>query len=407
MIKPYPYQAESAGKLLQSILTYNSAADLSDTGTGKTVVAITVAKCLSLKPYVVCPKVLMHSWKRHFEMMCAEGDVLNYEMVLRDRWGKWKTRKKYLFDWDIPGDAMLIFDEAHRGKSYKSQTCRLMYSAAKVGIPTLFASATLAESPIDMRAVGFALKLHGFEWELFKSWVLANNWGEAYMGGFAPTSRWNPNEFHKLLEDRSSRVRKADLPDMFTENTIQTIEFDVAIPEVTGDFPNALVKYLEERRVAEKAMVETICAYAKELAEEGNRVPIFFNFQESVETAAKLLETPFIHGGVSPTDRKKAHDQFQRNELLYLPVTHASMGIGVDLHDTTGDYPRVPLISPTLNARELLQTLGRTHRSGGKSNVIQKIFFSCNGPDKRIHKKVQKKVNNIETINDGDLNADS
>lgn len=412
MIKPYPYQAESAGRLIKSLVKYNSAADLSDTGTGKTVVAITVAKCVGLRPFVVCPRVVIHEWKRHFDLMETEGDAINYELVLRNRWGKWRNNHKKFFEWDLPGDSLLIFDEAHRGKSYKSQTSVVMASAAKVEIPTLFASATLAESPKDMRAVGYALKLHnggGYDstgWAIFEAWMLNSGMKRGYFGGYEFSKAWDPVEFRGSFEDRVSRVRKEDLPEMFRNNLIQTIEFDTEVPDPVGDFPNPLVRYLEERRLTERAIVEIVCDYALELVEAGHSVPLFWNFQDTCEQAAKILKCPFINGTVKDEDRKRHIELFQSGKTRLLSCTHDTMGISVSLHDTHGDFPRIPLISPPLDARKLIQTLGRCHRSGAMSDIVQKIFFSANGPDKRIHRKVSKKVHNIESINDGDLNSD-
>lgn len=412
MIKPYPYQAESAGKLIQSLVKYNSAADLSDTGTGKTVVAITVAKCVGLRPFVVCPKIVTHEWKRHFEMMGSRGDVINYERILRETWGKWRNGHKRFFEWDVPNDSLLIFDEAHRGKSYRSQTSVVMASAAKSEIPTLFASATLAESPKDMRAVGYALKLHhGGEytaagWAMFEGWMLSNGMTKGYFGGYQFSKNWDPVAFRQTFEDRISRVRKDDLPDLFRNNQIQTVEFDVDVPDIIGDFQNPLVRYLEERRSTERAIVESVCEYAVELVEAGHSVPLFWNFQDTCEAASKILKCSFINGTVKDADRKSRIDSFQSGKTRLLCCTHDTMGLGVSLHDTNGSFPRVSLISPPLDARKLIQTLGRCHRSGAMSDIVQKIFFSAKGPDKRIHKKVSKKVHNIESINDGDLNSD-
>ena len=46
----------------KSIMKHSRAIDASDTGTGKTFVAIKICKDLDLIPWVVCPKSVISSW---------------------------------------------------------------------------------------------------------------------------------------------------------------------------------------------------------------------------------------------------------------------------------------------------------------------------------------------------------
>tara|TARA_E500000331_G_scaffold270821_1_gene262419 strand:+ start:129 stop:392 length:264 start_codon:yes stop_codon:yes gene_type:complete len=79
-------------------------------------------------------------------------------------------------------------------------------------------------------------------------------------------------------------------------------------------------------------------------------------------------------------------------------------GTGLSLHDETGEYPRVSLISPSFSAIDLRQCLGRVHRATGKSPSIQKIVFASGTVEMRVCKLVRAKLNNLDLINDDEMN---
>ena len=51
----YPAQLKAHNVLVKAVIGNKSALDSSDTGTGKTLKAIEVAKTLGLTPFVICP----------------------------------------------------------------------------------------------------------------------------------------------------------------------------------------------------------------------------------------------------------------------------------------------------------------------------------------------------------------
>ena len=82
-------------------------------------------------------------------------------------------------------------------------------------------------------------------------------------------------------------------------------------------------------------------------------------------------------------------------------------GIGISLHDTIGNHPRVSLISPTWSSIDLVQALGRIHRAGGKSKSLQRIIYTADTIEERIADKLKNKLLNINSINNGDLDLTS
>jgi len=74
------------------------------------------------------------------------------------------------------------------------------------------------------------------------------------------------------------------------------------------------------------------------------------------------------------------------------------------LHDTHGNFPRHSLISPPENARDLIQTLGRNRRVGQMSPAFRSIITLAGSIERRVKAAVERKANQVEEINDGDLN---
>ena len=56
-------------------------------------------------------------------------------------------------------DALLIFDEVHRCKNYKTQNAAMLIAAVEKNIKTVVLSATAAANPMNMYALGRLLKL--------------------------------------------------------------------------------------------------------------------------------------------------------------------------------------------------------------------------------------------------------
>jgi superfamily II DNA or RNA helicase len=77
----YPAQKTAHSILVKALQTHRSALDSSDTGTGKTLKAVEVAKTLGVTPFVVCPKTVIASWESTLMGQGVRGDVLNWEKI--------------------------------------------------------------------------------------------------------------------------------------------------------------------------------------------------------------------------------------------------------------------------------------------------------------------------------------
>lgn len=296
-----------------------------------------------------------------------------------------------------------------------------------VGHPLLLLSATLAESPLDLRAV---LHVSGIcKWSAFFGWLLRNGCRKAVFGGFELIPQRKDETFaylhDELFRKRGSRIRIAELGDLFPETQITAEAFDLGDPdaiqrvydemeEELSDLADAakndgamnpLTIQLRARQKTELLKVPGVAALAQNYVDEGNSVVIFTNFKASLDALCEKLGTDCaIYGGQSASSRQDAIDRFQRDEARIIVVNIQAGGEGISLHDINGNYPRVSLLFPTYSASDLRQALGRIRRSGGKSKSLQRILFAAGTVEEKVCSRVQKKLENIDRLNDGDLN---
>jgi len=201
-----PHQIKPVSDLLEILGSHRTAADFSDTGTGKTYVAAAVAKALALPTLVIVPKIAINQWHRAAEHFDDTLSVINYEMLRTGRtpYGKWDnnppigrasneyfvcvhcqqrvdmeryhpcythpagihcldTKKKpwrygnFHFN---PAVKLVIFDEGHRCGALDSLNADLMIAARRDVPKGLVLTATAACSPLQMWAMGYFLDVH-------------------------------------------------------------------------------------------------------------------------------------------------------------------------------------------------------------------------------------------------------
>ena len=119
---------------------------------------------------------------------------------------------------------------------------------------------------------------------------------------------------------------------------------------------------------------------------------------------SKLLNVKcLVHGKQTYEERKKNIKNFQKNKERIILCNIAAGGQSINLHDETGEFPRVSLIVPSYSSTQLIQALGRIHRAGSKSPATQRIIFCSGTVEEHIAKRLKAKVNNLSNFNDNDL----
>lgn len=197
-----PHQKKSVERILDILRSADSAVDASETGVGKTFVGCAVATALQIPTLVVVPKISITSWHRAAEVFEDRLSVINYERLRAGNtlFGQWENQSKlksganvfqiceicqqrvedqecpyhhsgihcvttkkapvrygkFIFN---PAVKFVIWDECHRCGAMKSLNAEMLIACKRQKIKHLLLSATIAQSPLQMRAIGYSLDL--------------------------------------------------------------------------------------------------------------------------------------------------------------------------------------------------------------------------------------------------------
>ena len=214
-MKLYSYQIPEKDRMVAAVRCHGCAFNAGDTGTGKTPETCAACKELGLRPAIVCPKNLIPVWKK----ACRDWGlseplfVLNYEVLRtgRSRFLTWDSRKRTkIAQWHVPPGTILVFDEVHRCAGQDSLNSKMLAAVRRYGIPTICLSATAAESPLKLRALGFLLRLHDGG-EAFWRFCAAHGCVKNFWGGMEfPIGTARPSSRRAFQIDRA-RLRLAYL----------------------------------------------------------------------------------------------------------------------------------------------------------------------------------------------------
>lgn len=411
------YQVES----LRRLVWYRArgaacTADLSDMGTGKTYVALALARELRLFPFVVCPKSVILDWHEAAERIGVDCEAVNYE-ALKSRKCRFVVWKKGIPTWRVTREkVLLIFDEAHACKSFDAGTLnvRLLASAAYAGYPLHLISATLAHSPAYLYAPGFALGLHDFLH--FSTWAAEHGCFRAGKQYFFNNSKTVLRKLHHhLFNTTAVRVSRAEIgseiPDtqIIPKLTPYPAELSARYERLMAllaeqkergkNYQGKFAELVDELMQIELLKVASTAALALELVEQGYSVAAFFNFNTPIDEFCRLSGCRAkIRGGQKIEERNACIRAFRRDEIPLIAVNNRAGSVGIGLH---GRRDRATLVMPTFRPDVLRQVFGRVSRIGG-SKSVQFVLFADNSPEKKMYKSVRAKLDNIDIINDGD-----
>jgi hypothetical protein len=331
---------------------------------------------------------------------------------------------------------LTIFDECHRSGSETSLNAKMLIAAVRGGGKVLTLSATAAQTILKLKALGFSLGLHQLSnWRL---WLMERGVREDEQ--ILRSGR----RFKKLVIDPSrervelarvhekiygpygcaSRLRIADIEDFpATQVEVRILpdlpanvkrlsdemqEFYRERNQQASIMEDERVKLVFWRQASETAKIPVILDMAED-ALETSRVAAFVNFNQTVDELWKAANKRgwtcgVIRGGQSYEQRQLAIERFQSNRLDLIICNLQAGGVGVSLHDPITKVPRTSLICPSWSAVDLNQAIGRPHRNGGGPSR-QFILYWGTGIERGVAKSVQRKVANLDTLNEGDIQA--
>lgn len=450
MVEFRPYQLEASNRLAQILAARGFALDASDTGIGKTFTAIATAlefQTPSGTPppvAVICRARAVTKWTDALKM--ADIDpvfVMSWEKArngrnqfftpIRNKRGRVTT-----FNLRLPEPTVLIIDEIHAGGGLKSLNAELVIAAKRCPEALVLGlSATPADSPLKMRALGFCAGMHRLDND-FWNWCRRNGCVRSPFGGlyFRKQDRDRVlGSFHAALFEGSSRLgirlRKKELMDAGSFPVSETF---VELWDIPGSAPTWLEPFLTEvdqdeeadvekhgadlnggilairdRQRAELLKVPALIEEIEDRVTEGEWVTVFVQYTRTIQAITSRLdkvEHGVLDGKRSRNDQTRAVDEFQSGKTQVLICQVDAGSESIDLHDTDGSRPRHAIIFPTYKAVTLIQVLGRAVRSGAKSPVVQRIVYSSGGIEAKIARVIEGRLENLSLLTDGELNAE-
>lgn len=498
-----PWQYKPLNQLLE-ILRHSNAVDLSDTGTGKTYVACAVASIIRQPTIAVVPKIARSAWETAAEHFGIHFPVVGYEAIRTGRTslGRWENQPPKIFptneffacescqcvvDFDdyrpchchpaglhciktkrkpwkygkfIWDDAIkfIIFDEVHRCSGLDSLNADMLIAAKRQGIRVLGLSATAACTPLQMRALGYVLGLHGLNQNIpvpttvsefvevlnpvhfkpsrflptFYQWAGKHDCrpdpvyrGLKWFAGADRQAEIMADIHEQIVPERGVRVRTSEIPDFPTRQItaeLYNLEKDYEIEKLYREMASALAeltlretqdassehpltKILRARQRIELLKVPIFVEIAEDALAKGNSVAIFLNFSATISELRKRLQCDCIVDG-SPEgvkNRDSSIENFQSNDSRVILLNSAAGNVNISLQDLHGGHPRVGLVSLGTSAVQFRQLCGRLPRVGGKSPAIYRIILAANTVEVRMKRALDAKNCNLDAINDGDL----
>lgn len=417
----FPYQIPHVRHLVGVLERRSSAIDGSDTGTGKMYSGCAIAAILGRRPLICCPKSVVAAW---FEV-AARFDlevlgVTNYEAL---RTGKYypsldsfmreQREECPWYDgniWDLPDDALVIYDEAHKCRR-NTATADMMTStvealgAAQLNSPRiLLASATIADSTVTFRNAAYILGLAQRGRHAFAAWVRRiTRDGTGQIEAFYRAMYPAVGARMRIVDIKAADLA-AGVQGMFADNVVQSLvrvmspDEERGIMDAYGEIADAidalktkqrgelhpLTVILRARQRIEMLKVPSICMQAMEWRLQGRNVIVFVNFDASVDHAFGLLDKftqsewpgsfiTVIRGGQKPADRQWNINSFQSGRSRIIICNIRAGGVGISLHGAD----RASIISPPWSAIDFKQAEGRAYRAGG-GDVLQYVIY-CSG----------------------------
>ena len=440
-------------KLLNSLHLNGFAFDASPTGTGKTYCASWIAKNYGSTVVVLCPKSVQKNWFDTLKSFGIDNPiVMTFERLVRgntnyytydmsvylNRTNWWKSLGITV---NFPNNSLVILDEVHKCKGQKSLSGECLVAIKNAGHKLLMLSASAATNVTEMKAFGYATLLHsgyGFYDFCKDNGVAFNRFGLGTWDANLKKCKEGMVRIHNTLFDTlgcANRMNRKDFGNIFPDNQVIADGFDLGsntakLQSVYNEMEYELMNLdessmeysehhfaiiMKARRQSEILKVPAMVSWIEDMYDEGVSPVVFINFRETLEAIEKRLNSAKysgkiakIVGGQTQKQRDNEIEQFQSDIKRICLVMVAAGSASVSLHDLNGNYPRHTLINPSYSAINTLQALGRCHRANGKTPVVQRFFFA-NGVEieEKMRKRVNLRLTNLDSLNDGDLSLDN
>lgn len=395
--------------------------------------ALAVCKSLCIVPLVVGPKSARGGWETAAEDVSTGIEYVNYEKLRGQRENglvnsEWLTERPYgkgsLLRWKNP-PCMVIFDEVHRCGGATSLNSKALIAAKRQAEYVYCMSATAADDPRQMKALGYVLDLHGLSKRTraqtdYIGWLLRHGCTPGWAGGFEFTRNSDKGEaaFSRIHAEifgsgKGVRMRKSEIPDFpQTSLDVKMLTADDSALQLAQDLHrineaghSSLEEAVRARQALELLKVPFLIDLAVDYALT-SKVVVFVNFTESlhqiIDKLPNSLSCGMVWGEQSDGERRKTLAEFQANKLDVLVCNIKAGGESANMHDPTGQVERTALICPCDSGRAYKQLQGRVNRDGGARSQQYVVFFKGTYEEK-VAERMKQKGMNISLLNDAEL----
>jgi len=445
----YPYQVPHFQRVLSIYRDWYAYIDTSQTGKGKTIIAIEVSKALDLPLLVIGELSIQGMWRAKCKEYGAKLiDFMTYARLRgnnpyldkRDKGFVVSRKMKEMIDKGI----MVVYDECHnlKNKSLQSEAACTI-SEYIVTHSDCSRIACLSATPIDkheqmlqlMRIAGVITYDKFYEYDRSEREYIYTGIQQMIDFCYLIANRDDVNKIlppridNKNIKDTSySLYQKFIKPRISSaiEGTIQLPNKDVAngyygigdaeqLTQAVGNLARVVGWRngdIDRRSMAdnfgmlttvmrsiEMAKVPIMVRLAKEtLKKPGAKVILYLNYLDCIDEVRKQLTfyRPLVMtGDVKSQMRDIIIEQFNAptDEYRLLIANTRVAGTGINLDDTHGQFPRFMYMIPTYNFIDLHQATGRIYRTTTRSEVTVRIVYGKESgeKEKRILDALQRK----------------
>lgn len=427
--KLYKHQILHLHDLITSLMDNGIAIDGSGTGTGKTYTALALCKHFNLSPLIICPKSVINMWKDvceffqviptlivNFETIKKGSEYNNLNVDLDDNDKQKRKKSAYLkieetsgkFIWNVDKNKhIVIFDEAHKCKDAGTLNGKMLLSI-KGKVKTLLLSATLADKADNFYVYGVLLNLFKTPKQCKTFVEDINKNGSNSMSKIKPLYNFLFPKYGSVMYLSEVETESTSLP----KNIISALCYNIS-DDAEKHIQNQLEKIKSEleiskmlvaRQQIELIKIPIIIELTNKYLEMGKSVVIFVNFLDTLDMLSNMLNTTcVVNGNQDIKERDSNIDLFQKNKSNLIICTLQTGGQSINLHDRTGHHPRASIIIPSFSSIDIIQALGRIHRTGTKSYCVQNLIFCANTYEENICKKIKNKISFLTNLTDDDF----
>lgn len=440
------WQAKPTAWLMKSIGLRQFSLDASEAGTGKTAVTCATSASLRRPMFVVCKKYAKPGWRWMADRMGARISMIsNWEMIRKGgtEFGDWsefpvqlRTKVKMVpyFQWSKQireENGILVMDEFQTAGGIDTQNSAIAISTRRCGVTTVGLSATVANSPVRMKALAYLTRMiHNPD--QFRAWAMRHG---CIMNGYRslkfgdsrdPSVHAIRNAIMLDLHQRifgsgmAIRILKKDIPG-FPRNqiTVEAIDCGDAIQQINREYQSiksALDRIAARKLKADDAKkivshsrqqiellkIPAIVEMVEDEIENGRQVVVFVNYRATAIELGRILGVPIMLGSQSEDDRQQVMDRFQDGTNKATVSTYGAGSDSINLQDETGDAPRTTILFPAFRADFIIQAMNRTHRATAKSPTIQRFVYAWGTMEQDTMDKLRVNISHLDLLNDGD-----